>query len=53
MRYLSRQPFTVPVNDGKISQLNWDRAFLTPEEFRAKYGAAPDPVTPGDQTDGQ
>jgi hypothetical protein len=51
MQYLDSQPFTVPVNDGKISQLAWDRAFLSPDEFRRKYGA--EQVEPGDQDHGR
>lgn len=48
MQYLSAEPFTVPVNDGKITQKSWDRAFLSPDEFRRKYGVEPEPQEPGD-----
>jgi len=48
MQYLKSTPFTIPANNGKIAQLDWDRAFLTPEEFRRKYG-----TEPGDQTNGR
>ena len=53
MQYLSSKPFTIPVNDGKVSQIDWDRAFMPDHEFRAKYGAEEDHlVTPsGEQGD--
>ena len=53
MQYLKRESFTIPTNSGKIAQLDWDRAFLSAEEFIAKYGVAPEPTEPGDQTNGR
>lgn len=42
-----RQTFTCPAAGAKTSGENWDRAFLTHEEFVAKYGEVvhPHPVT--------
>lgn len=33
-----RNVFTCPAAGLKTSEKNWDRAFLTPEQFAAKYG---------------
>lgn len=38
----TRPSFTCPAAGAKTSGENWDRAFLTHEEFVAKYGESPD-----------
>lgn len=42
MKYLSSAPFSVPVNPSRLSQIAWDRAVLTREEFITLYGFPPD-----------
>lgn len=37
MQYLRKEPFTIPANNGRTSQRDWDRATMTPEEFARKY----------------
>lgn len=51
-----RPKFTCPASSGATtSEKNWDRAFLAPSQFIAKYGESPDgdvqfknlgPITP-------
>lgn len=37
-----RPKFTCPASTGtKTSEKNWDRAFLTAEQFKQKYGELP------------
>ena len=36
MKYTSKS-FTVPVGSAKVTDEAWDRAFLSPEEYRIKY----------------
>ena len=38
MQYLQKEPFTVPASDGKVSELRWDYAFLSADEFYKKHG---------------
>lgn len=37
MQYLNSAPFTIPATTGKISQQEWDRIFLSSQEFARKY----------------
>jgi hypothetical protein len=38
MQY-TQKSFTLPASGNQTSQINWDRAFLSPVDFFAKYGA--------------
>lgn len=38
----TRRTFTCPAASGNVSNKNWDRAFLSADEFIAKYGESPD-----------
>lgn len=40
-----RRVFTCPASGLKTSDINWDRAFLTPEQFSAKYAEEPECTT--------
>lgn len=37
MKYTAKS-FTLPASSNWTTQQNWDRAFLSPEQFEAKYG---------------
>jgi hypothetical protein len=37
MKYTEKS-FTLPASAGATTEKNWDRAFLSPESFEAKYG---------------
>lgn len=36
MKYTEKK-FTLPVGSPKVDQKNWDRSFLSDEEFKTKY----------------
>lgn len=40
MKYTAKT-FTLPASSNWTSQIKWDRAFLSDEEFTAKYGPEP------------
>lgn len=42
MKYTEKS-FTLPAASETTSQKNWDRAFLTADEFLRKYGPDPEP----------
>jgi len=42
-----RKVFTYPASSGTTtSEKNWDRAFLKPDQFQAKYGESPESTAP-------
>jgi hypothetical protein len=43
MKYTEKK-FTVPVAGALTSQINWDIAFLSVEEFIAKYGKSKEQI---------
>lgn len=45
MKYTSKT-FTLPASGKWTTDINWDRAFLSPEDFFARYGESPTPDKP-------
>lgn len=46
MKYVSGT-FTLPAANSKTTGLNWDLAFLTRDEFIARYNMTPEEYTAG------